>query len=97
MRHCGVVLLFASLPVVLFASGCTSQSDECENGKCGTASLAVTSNAAASAPQVIAPVAYAVSPRVIDLPPIESKPEDDFDEESKVGPPKTFRAEDPLG
>jgi subtilisin-like proprotein convertase family protein len=36
-----------------------------------------------------------VSPRVIDLPPLETKPEDTFDEETKVGPPRTFRTEDP--
>jgi subtilisin-like proprotein convertase family protein len=41
------------------------------------------------------PVAYAVSPRVIDLPPLETKPEEGFDEETKVGPPRTFRNEDP--
>jgi subtilisin-like proprotein convertase family protein len=41
------------------------------------------------------PIAYAVSPRVVDLPPLETKPEDTFDEESKVGPPRTFRTEDP--
>lgn len=94
MRHCGVVS-FLSLPVVLFALGCQSPADDCQNGKCGTASLAVTHRAAAAAPQSIAPVAYAVSRRVIDLPPLETKPEETFDEELKVGPPRTFRNEDP--
>jgi subtilisin-like proprotein convertase family protein len=41
------------------------------------------------------PAAYAVSPRIIDLPPLETKPEGTFDEETKVGPPRTFRTEDP--
>ncbi|HEX2685032.1 MAG TPA: hypothetical protein VHN14_00365, partial [Kofleriaceae bacterium] len=36
-----------------------------------------------------------MSPRVVDLPPVESKPEESFDEETKVGPPRTFRNEDP--
>ncbi|TMQ17548.1 MAG: hypothetical protein E6J90_22165 [Deltaproteobacteria bacterium] len=35
-----------------------------------------------------------MSARVIDLPPIESKPEEGFDEESKIGPPRAFRNED---
>jgi subtilisin-like proprotein convertase family protein len=95
MRHCGVVSLFASLSAVLFAFGCKSSPDDCEDGQCGTTSLAIAHSPAAAAPQSILPVAYAVSPRIADLPPIETKPEGEFDEEEKVGPPRTFRTEDP--
>ena len=93
MRHCGILSLFAPLSIAVLAFGCTSTPDDCTGVNCGTTSLAVTNRAAASAPQLIAPVAYAVSPRVTDLPPVESKPEGDFDEESKIGPPKEFRTE----
>jgi subtilisin-like proprotein convertase family protein len=95
MRHRSFLSLLTSLPVVLFAFGCKSSPDDCEDGKCGTASLALTHRAAVAAPQSILPAAYAVSPRVLDLPPLETKPEGDFDEELKVGPPRTFRTEDP--
>ncbi|HET7503676.1 MAG TPA: proprotein convertase P-domain-containing protein [Kofleriaceae bacterium] len=56
---------------------------------------AVSHPVVTATPQAIAPVAYAVSQRVVDLPPLETKPEGGFDEESKVGPPRTFRNEDP--
>jgi len=98
MRQRGIVSYSGSvsISIVLLAVGCksTPDADDCRDAKCGISSLAVTQRVAASAPQSIPPAAYAVSARVIDLPPIDSKPEEGFDEESKIGPPRAFRNED---
>lgn len=95
MRRRDAVSLVVSLSAILFAAGCKSSPDDCAGDTCGTTSLAIARRSATAAPQSITAVAYAVSPRVNDLPPIETKPEGAFDEESKVGPPRSFRVEDP--
>jgi subtilisin-like proprotein convertase family protein len=92
-RHC--VSLVASLAIALFIGGCRSTPDDCEGGPCGVAARAVDQNPSAVTPQVFNAVSYGVSVRAADLPPLETKPEGEFDEEEKVGPPKAFRLEDP--
>jgi subtilisin-like proprotein convertase family protein len=98
MRSCHVVSLLASLALVLFTFACKSLPDECDGAKCGTVSQAVgqgAPGATMAVAQSFTAVAYAVSPRASEMPPVETKPEDSFDEETKVGPPREFRTEDP--
>jgi subtilisin-like proprotein convertase family protein len=99
MRHRDLASLCTSLSVVLFSFGCNSlsdPSDDCQGAKCGTTSQAISHSPVTAAAQSFTAVAFAVSPRAADLPPLETKPdEQDFDEESKVGPPRPFRVEDP--
>lgn len=95
MRGCKVLYPFACSLAVLFAAGCKSSPDDCEGSNCSTTSLAATHTPENITPQSFQPVAYAVSPRAADMPPVESKPEDTFDEDAKIGPPKPFRIEDP--
>src|SRR2546430_444213 len=95
MRGCNAFYLLASLPVVLFAHGCKSQPDDCEGSSCNTRPRAVAHAPGARAAKAFLPTAYAVSPRAADMPPVESKPEQEFDQDEKIGPPKPFRVESP--